>query len=166
MAQQNEPSRRDRETVSDDPALVTAHELRRRALESIAWTYLAVGAGSVVGGVTRWLAAESMHAWFALGPPWATLFVNVTGSFLIGLYVALAGPEGRLQAGTVQRHFVMTGICGGYTTFSIFSLETVRLFEAGQFRLAAIGMAASLAGWLAAVWCGYGLGMRLNRRGR
>ncbi|MBM3528169.1 MAG: CrcB family protein [Alphaproteobacteria bacterium] len=166
MAKHNDPSHREPVTVTGDPALVTVQELHHRALRNVALIYLAVGAGSIVGGVTRWLVAEAMHAWFAAGPPWATLFVNVTGSFLIGLYVALAGPGGRLPAGTVQRHFAMTGICGGYTTFSIFSLETVRLFEAGQLRLAALGVAASLAGWLGAVWCGYGLGMRLNRHRR
>ena len=93
--------------------------------------YLAVALGSAIGGSLRWLASELIHAWSGAGFPWGTLFVNVTGSLAIGFYAALAGPDGRLLAGARQRQFVMTGICGGYTTFSVFSLETLRLAQAG-----------------------------------
>jgi len=82
--------------------------------------YGCIAAGSVLGGVARYLASLAIQ----LDPafPWATLFVNVTGSFIIGFYSALSGPDGRLFAGARQRQFVMTGFCGGYTTFSTFSL--------------------------------------------
>jgi CrcB protein len=95
--------------------------------------------------------------------PWGTLFVNVTGSLAIGFYAALAGPDGRLFAGTRQRQFVMTGICGGYTTFSVFSLETLRLAQSGNLSAAGLNIALSIFGSLAAVWLGHGLGTRLNR---
>ena len=125
--------------------------------------YLAVALGTVVGGSLRWLASEFLHGWLGAGFPWGTLFVNVTGSLAIGFYAALAGPEGRLLAGARQRQLVMTGICGGYTTFSVFSLETLRLAQAGSLSLAGINVGASIAAWMAAVWLGYALAMRINR---
>lgn len=127
------------------------------------WTYLAVGLGSAVGGTARWLASEALAGGAGAGFPWGTLFVNVTGSWLIGLYAALTVPGGRIAAGPLQRHFVMTGICGGYTTFSVFSLETVRFLEGGRIGLAGLYLGASVVGWLAAVWGGYALGAWGNR---
>ncbi|MGH6618655.1 MAG: CrcB family protein, partial [Alphaproteobacteria bacterium] len=94
--------------------------------------------------------------------PWGTLFVNVTGSFAIGFYATLAGPKGRLAAGPVQRQFVMTGICGGYTTFSMFSLDTLRLLQDGNPRAAAFNVALSVIAWLAAVWLGYRAAAAVN----
>jgi fluoride exporter len=129
------------------------------------WTtailYGYIATGSVIGGVARYLASLVIQ----LGPgfPWATLFVNVTGSFIIGFYSALSGPDGRLFASTRQRQFVMTGFCGGYTTFSTFSLETFRLLQAGMTQTAYINIAVSIATWFAAVWLGYALANRLNR---
>lgn len=122
--------------------------------------YLAVGTGSAIGGSIRWLLSDPTLFPFAASFPWGTLFVNVTGSFLIGLYAALARPGGRLTAGPIQRHFFMTGVFGGYTTFSIFSLETIRLLETGRPGAASLVVTLSLAGWLAAVWVGYTIGSR------
>jgi CrcB protein len=102
------------------------------------WTYLAVALGSAVGGTARWVASEALAG--GAGFPWGTLFVNATGSWLIGLYAALTVPGGRIAAGPLQRHFVMTGICGGYTTFSVFSLETVRFLEDGRLGLAGLNI--------------------------
>jgi fluoride exporter len=129
------------------------------------WTtailYGYIATGSVIGGVARYLASLVIQ----LGPgfPWATLFVNVTGSFIIGFYSALSGPDGRLFASTRQRQFVMTGICGGYTTFSTFSLETFRLLQAGMTQTAYTNIAVSIVTWFAAVWLGHALANRLNR---
>lgn len=128
--------------------------------------YLAVGLGSGIGGSIRWLLSDLMLVSFGTGFPWGTLFVNVTGSFLIGLYAALAGPGGRLTAGPIQRHFFMTGLLGGYTTFSIFSLETMRLLETGRLGTASLVVALSLAGWMAAVWVGYTLGRQRGATSR
>jgi CrcB protein len=125
--------------------------------------YAAVGAGSVIGGTARWLVSELAHVWFSVGFPWGTLFVNVSGSFLIGFYAALTGPDGRVFAGPVQRQFAMTGLCGGYTTFSIFSLETVRLIEAGALATAGLNIAVSLVLWLVAAWIGFAAATWLNR---
>jgi CrcB protein len=133
------------------------------AWRETAQLYAAVALGSALGGAARWLAGEAIHLWAGSGFPWATLFVNVTGSFLIGVYAALAGPDGRLLASPRQRQFVMTGLCGGYTTFSIFSLETVRLIEAGRHALAGVNVTASVVLWLGSVWAGWAVATRINR---
>ena len=135
----------------------------RSALRDTAALYAAVAAGSMIGGVLRALASLALADRLESGFPWATLFVNVTGSFAIGVYAALSGPDGRLSVGPRQRHFVMTGICGGYTTFSAFSLETLRLLQAGHLSAAGLNICASVAGSLAAVWLGHALAVRCNR---
>ena len=139
---------------------------RWQAFQKAAQLFVAVGAGSVAGGTARWLITELLHAVFPGGLPWGTLFVNVTGSFLIGFYAALTGPDGRIFAGPVQRQFVMTGFCGGYTTFSAFSLESIRLIQSGQMLLGSINVAMSLVLWLVAIWGGFALATRLSRLGR
>src|SRR6185437_5361399 len=123
--------------------------------------YTSVAVGAVLGGVARWLA--SLLILPVSGFPLATLFVNVTGSFIIGFYGTLSGPDGRLFATAEQRQFVMTGFCGGYTTFSSFSLETVRLLRAGQAETAFLNIGVSVVTWVLAVWLGYALAARLNR---
>ena len=130
-------------------------------LRPAALLYACVAAGSVLGGVARYLVSLVILSGSPL--PWATLFVNVTGSFIIGFYAALSGPDGRLLAGAPQRQFVMTGFCGGYTTFSTFSLETFRLLQAGDVRAALANIAASIGASLLAVWLGHILAARLNR---
>jgi fluoride exporter len=128
---------------------------------STAILYACVAAGGVLGSVARYLASLLIPA--VAGFPYATLFVNITGSFIIGLYSTLSGPDGRLFASTRQRQFVMTGFCGGYTTFSAFSLETVRLLRGGMTHMALLYIAVSVVSWLVAVWLGHVLASRLNR---
>jgi CrcB protein len=127
----------------------------------VAVLYALVAAGSVVGGVARYLVSLALAA--APGLPWATLFVNVTGSFVIGFYATLTGPDGRIFASARQRQFVMTGFCGGYTTFSAFSLETFMLLRAGLSWSGWAYIAVSVACWLLAVWLGHMLAVLLNR---
>jgi len=123
--------------------------------------YACVAAGGMVGSVARYLISLLIPS--LSGFPLATLFVNVTGSFVIGFYSTLSGPDGRLFASTRQRQFVMTGICGGYTTFSAFSLETFRLLHVGMMATAFLNIAVSVVAWLVAVWLGHVLASRLNR---
>ena len=128
--------------------------------------YAAVGMGSVLGALARFVCTVALVS--LLGPafPWGTLAVNVLGSFLIGLYATLTEPDGRLLASPAQRQFVMAGFCGGFTTFSIFSFETLQFIEGRAFALAGIYIGASLALWLVSVWIGYQIGARLNRLNR
>lgn len=128
---------------------------------STATLYGCVAAGSVLGGVARYVISLLLQMIPAF--PWATLFVNVTGSFIIGFYGTLSGPDGRLFASVRQRQFVMTGFCGGYTTFSTFSLETFKLLEAGMTKAALLNIAVSVATWLFAVWLGDRFATRLTR---
>jgi fluoride exporter len=94
------------------------------------------------------------------GFPWGTFAANASGSFLVGLYAAAFANAG--DSAEIRRQFVVTGFCGGYTTFSIFSLETLRLVDAGTVHLALVNVLASLAAWLVAVAAGDALGRRLR----
>lgn len=125
--------------------------------------YLAIALGGALGSVARYLCALAGIA--LLGPafPFGTLGVNVAGSFLIGLYAALSGPDGRLFVTPAMRQGVMAGFCGGFTTFSVFSLESIRLLEAGQWALALGYVGISAATWLPAAWLGDRMGQRMNR---
>jgi CrcB protein len=123
--------------------------------------YGAVTLGGIIGSLLRWAVGLMLPA--TVGAiPWATLFANVTGCLAIGFFATLTGPDGRLFVGPRARQFFMTGICGGYTTFSAFSLETLQLALSGDAGLALLYLALSLAGWLAAVWLGDVLAWRMN----
>jgi CrcB protein len=127
--------------------------------------YAAICLGSVIGGVLRSVASIAALGWIGPGFPWGTLVVNVLGSFVIGFYATLTGPGGRVFAGARQRQFVMAGVCGGFTTFSMFSLETFMLFRDGNWSAAGLNVAVSVVTWLVAVWLGHIFAMRLNRLG-
>ena len=104
-------------------------------------TLLSVAAGGAIGASLRYLAGIGIlrligHTSF----PVAIISVNVVGSFLIGVFVVLAAQRGL----THLSPFVMTGILGGFTTFSAFSLETVTLYERGDYGQAVIYVAASV----------------------
>ncbi|TYO64232.1 fluoride efflux transporter CrcB [Bradyrhizobium hipponense] len=126
-----------------------------------AMLYAWVAAGSIAGGLTRYLVSLALDT--GPGFPFATLFINATGSLIIGFYAALTGPDGRVLARPEHRQFVMTGFCGGYTTFSAFSLETFRLLHGGMKYTAFAYVAASVVCWLVSVWLGYMMGSRYNR---
>ena len=96
--------------------------------------YIAVG--SALGGVSRYLIGSLVHKLMETPFPAGTLLVNVTGSFLLGLFLRFA-----LDSPTLTpelRAFLTVGFCGGYTTFSTFSYETVALLERGEGKLAAL----------------------------
>ena len=125
--------------------------------------YLAVGLGAAIGSGARAAVSLGLHQALAADFAWGTLTVNVLGSFLIGLYAALTGPDGRLMAGPATRQFVLAGFCGGFTTFSIFSLETLLFVAERRIAVAALYVGVSVVLWLVAVWLGHRLGTRLNR---
>lgn len=126
---------------------------RWRALRTTAALYAAVSTGGAIGAIARWLIGIAFLPLAASAFPWATLIANASGSFIIGFFARIAGPDGRLMASPRVRHFVMTGVLGGYTTFSIFSLESLRLMQTAPL-MAAAYIAASLPSWLVAVWLG------------
>ncbi len=96
---------------------------------------LFVGAGGALGSIARY-GVSLLFAHLAIGSHWATLVVNVVGSFFIGLAIPV------LSNGT--HLFAVVGFCGGFTTFSTFSVQAVQLFQAGERFAAAVYVAASL----------------------
>jgi fluoride exporter len=127
--------------------------------------YLFVAVGTAIGGTARALVSIAAIKVAGTGFPLGTLTANVVGSFVIGFVATLSGPDGRLFLSARTRHFVMTGICGGFTTFSIFSLETYRVAVAGDYPLAVIILGISVTTWLMAIWSGHAVATRWNRLG-
>lgn len=134
-------------------------------LRETALTYLAVGIGSAVGGVARALVSLGSVAAFGPQLPVGTLIANVLGSFIICFYAALSAPGGRVFHGSRLRVFIMAGFCGGFTTFSVFSLETMTFLHNDQIGHAVANVTISLLLWLLAGWAGHRLATRLNRLG-
>ena len=126
-------------------------------------TYALVALGSAVGGTLRYwlsgLVAQSVGGSF----PWGTLVINVTGSAAIGFFATMTGPDGRVFVPAEWRTFFMVGICGGYTTFSSFSLQTLSLALDGEVLPAAMNILLSVAMCLVAVWLGHAGAVALNR---
>ncbi|MEA2117088.1 fluoride efflux transporter CrcB [Halovibrio sp. HP20-50] len=119
-----------------------------------AWLpYLAVGLGSGLGSALRYWVSLGMLA--ALGSyfPWGTLLVNVLGSCLIGWLATLGAHYAQGHLVRLQP-LLVAGFCGGFTTFSLFSLETLHLFQEDHFALAFLYVATSVPLWLAAALCG------------
>lgn len=127
-------------------------------------SYVWIAAGAALGGMLRYFLSGVAARLAGETFPWGTLLVNVTGCLLIGFFASLAGPEGRLIVPSNVRLFVMTGFCGGYTTFSTFSYETLRLLQDREWAYAGWNIAASLLLCLAGVWAGYQAAMLLNQR--
>ncbi len=119
--------------------------------------YLLVAAGGAFGSVARFWVATVIGRLTGPAFPWGTILINVTGSFVIGWFGALTAAGGRYPAGNDTRAFVMAGICGGFTTFSAFSLQTVDLLRAGETARAAANVGLSVAICLAATFLGVAL---------
>jgi len=124
--------------------------------------YFWIALGSAFGGMARYFCSGVAARWFGETFPWGTLIVNVAGSFIIGFFATLTGPDGRVFIGSTARQFVMVGICGGYTTFSSFSLQTLNLMHDGEWAYAGANITASVLLCLVAVWAGHMLAVSLN----
>jgi fluoride exporter len=122
-----------------------------------------IAIGSALGGMARYFVSGVITTLTGGTFPFGTMAANVTGAIAIGFIATLTGPEGRMFVGTSGRQFMMTGICGGYTTFSTFSLETLTLAREGQWNYAAFNAIASVAFCLLAVWLGHVAAEALNR---
>lgn len=125
--------------------------------------YLYVALGSAAGGLARWQLGGWMQRLAGGAPPQVfpigTLIVNATGSFILGFLAILIARQGDDGRADVVRLLLGVGFCGGYTTFSTFSLDTVALIETRGFALAAANVVANVAAGLA----GVGAGMMLGR---
>jgi CrcB protein len=124
------------------------------------YIYLWIALGSALGGMGRyWLSGVILvEETF----PWGTLAVNVIGSLVIGFFATLTGPDGRMLVGTLPRQFFMIGVCGGFTTFSSFSLQTLALANDGQWFYVGLNIGGSVILCLLAVWLGHIIASQIN----
>ena len=122
------------------------------------WIFLGGGLGTLARWGISGLVARQWGETF----PWGTLVINVSGSFIIALFAGLTEPGGRWMAPVSLRQFFMVGICGGYTTFSSFSLQTLNLAQDGEWFKAGANAVLSLVLCLVAVWLGHMLSMQLS----
>jgi CrcB protein len=116
--------------------------------------YLLVFLGAGLGGALRHFIAMTIGRTFGTGFPWATMVINITGSLVMGLFVgwlAFRGAGGWTQHG---RLFFATGVLGGYTTFSTFSLETILLIERNQIGAAIAYVGGSVIIGVFSLWGG------------
>jgi CrcB protein len=128
--------------------------------------YLYVALGGALGTVGRYALGDLVVRFSGIPAetfPWGTLLINITGSFIIGFFATLTlPPDGRWVVGTDGRQFFMTGICGGYTTFSAFSLQTLNLARDGEWLRVGGYITGSVTLSLLAVWLGYVLATAIN----
>ena len=117
--------------------------------------YLWVALGGALGSVARYGCSGFAARWLGVGFPYGTLFVNVVGSYAIGVLGTLALDGERSLSTTDVRAFLIVGILGGFTTFSSFSFETLNLARTGNLSGAAMNVVLSLVLCLGAVWLGY-----------
>lgn len=129
--------------------------------------YLSIGLGSALGGMARFWLSGVIDRQYGETFPYGTLWVNVTGSLVIGFFATVTTSEGRLFVDPGFRQFFMIGICGGYTTFSAFSLQTLNLAREGEWLKAGANTVLSVILCLFAVWLGHILAESFNSmRGR
>jgi CrcB protein len=125
-------------------------------------TFFWVMFGGALGTGARFaLSGFAAHRWGETFP-WGTILINVTGSFVISFFAGLTGPEGRWFVNPTGRQFFIVGICGGYTTFSSYSYQTLTLAREGQWFLAAANVIGSNVACLVAVWLGFYVASLIN----
>ena len=113
-----------------------------------------LGAGAFLGANMRFWLGEWMDQRGAIVFPWETFLINVSGSILIGIFYAF---ELRYTPNFAYRLFLAVGICGGFTTFSTFSWETLRMMEKGQWGIAGLYVAASVILTISGCYIGFAL---------
>ena len=115
-------------------------------------SFLLVGIGGFIGSLARYIVAVAMSGIISSTFPWATLIVNVAGCFLIGVIFAVSDRGGLLSP--EWRIFLTTGFCGGFTTFSTFSYESLKLLQDGEYLYVAVYVLASVVVGLLATLLG------------
>lgn len=119
--------------------------------------------GGALGSGMRYLLAGVVAERCGESFPLGTLAVNVIGSVAIGFFATATGTEGRWLVSPASRIFFMTGVCGGFTTFSSFSLQTLSLARDAEWLFAGLNILGSVALCLIGVWVGHVLAATLNR---
>jgi CrcB protein len=125
--------------------------------------YLWVAIGGALGSVARFWLGNAMAVAVGSEFPWGTLLINVLGSFVISFFGLLTGTSQKFAVPYEARVFVTVGLCGGFTTFSSFSLQTVELVRTGQAGRAGLYVAASVILCLAACALGFFTAAAINQ---
>jgi CrcB protein len=118
------------------------------------FTFVYVALGGAIGSVARFALAGLIDRGIDDPFPAGTVIVNITGCFIIGFFAMLTGPNGRFQAPPELRAFFTIGVCGGYTTFSSFSLQTLTLAQNGDMKRATLNVLVSVVFCLVGVYLG------------
>jgi CrcB protein len=127
-----------------------------------AMAFFWVGVGGALGSMARFGFGLFATRQWGEAFPWGTLAINVSGSFVIAIFSVLSIGEGVLNVTPNTRLFVAVGLCGGFTTFSSFSLQTIALAQQGAVGRAGLYSAASLVFCLLAAWAGFATGQTIN----
>jgi CrcB protein len=117
--------------------------------------WLAIAAGSALGGVARHLVTEAAARSWGTALPWGTWLVNVSGSAAIGALTAMAAASWPAAWSVTTRHAALTGVLGGFTTFSTFSVQTMALLQQGQWMAALAYAALSLVVGVVSCWMAF-----------
>lgn len=126
-------------------------------------TYLAVMAVGAFGCAARMALSQFCAARFGENFPTGTLVVNITGCFLIGVFVAITRPDGGLLLSPVVRQAVIFGFLGGFTTFSSFAMQTLSLAREGEWLFAGLNVGLSVVLCLVAAWLGHSGGLLITK---
>ncbi|HZQ46656.1 MAG TPA: fluoride efflux transporter CrcB [Verrucomicrobiae bacterium] len=124
--------------------------------------YILVALGGALGSVSRFWLSGLVAARYGETFPWGTLAINITGSFIIGIFGALTAPDVASPHRATIIQLFMVGICGGYTTFSSFSLQTLNLLRDREWLYAGGNVILSVVLCMVAVWVGFLLGTVFN----
>lgn len=124
--------------------------------------YLWITVGSALGGAARFGLSGVVARLIGETFPWGTMVVNVLGCFIIGFVASLTAPDGRLFLSSTARLALTAGFCGGFTTFSSFSLQTLTLMNDGEYLQAGANVGLSVVLCLAAVWAGSAVAASIN----
>jgi fluoride exporter len=116
------------------------------------YTYLSIALGGALGSMARYATGVYVGRWLGTTFPWGTLLINIFGSFLIGVFAESFAL--RWDTSQTTRAFLIVGICGGYTTFSTFSLDIVTLINRGEILAACAYIVASVALGVLALYAG------------
>jgi len=121
-------------------------------------TWIAVAAGGALGSMARFWMTGVISALTGPRFPYGTLLINASGSLVIGVVAGLTLTPARMGMHPDLRIFLMVGICGGFTTFSAFSLQTLELLQTGDVVPATLYVAGSVILCMLAVWLGWTVG--------